>query len=89
MSSMAEYLTTSPDETVFEIVFSVISSTIFAIAKSQISGSPLPAYGQPVVLRLGVRTWNLPRERSAHFSTPLQSIDFYRGIENSRISLWK
>ena len=40
MSSMAEYLTTSPDDTVFEIVFSVISSTILAIAKSQISGSP-------------------------------------------------
>lgn len=39
---MAECLTRSPDDTVFETAFSVISST-------QISGSPLPTYGQPVV----------------------------------------
>jgi len=44
MSSMAKYLTGPPDDIVFEIVFSV-SSTIFAIAKSQTSGSPLPVCG--------------------------------------------
>ena len=49
MSSMAEYLTMSPDDTVFTVVFSVISSTIFAILKSQINGSPLQRRGQPVV----------------------------------------
>ena len=48
-SSGAEYLTPSPDDTAFGPVLSVISSTIFAIPKSQISGSPLPACGQPVV----------------------------------------
>jgi len=46
MSSGAEYLTTSPDDTVFEIVVSLISSTILAIPKSQICGSPLPMCGQ-------------------------------------------
>lgn len=49
MSSVAEYLTTSPDDAVFDILFSVISSTIFAIQKSQIRGSPLPECGEPVV----------------------------------------
>ena len=46
MSSGAEYLTPSPDDTVFETVFSVASSTTLAIPKSQTSGSPLPARGQ-------------------------------------------
>ena len=46
MSSGAENLITSPGDTVFEIVVSLISSTIFAIPKSQISGSPLPACDQ-------------------------------------------
>jgi len=40
-SSGAEYLTTSPDDTVFEIECSLISSTIFVIPKSQICGTPL------------------------------------------------
>ena len=47
MSSGAEYLTTSPDDTVFEVAFSLISSEILAIPKSQICGSPLLVCGQP------------------------------------------
>ena len=46
MSSGAEYLTISPDATVFEVRFSLTSSEIFAIPKSQICGSPLPVRGQ-------------------------------------------
>ena len=46
MSSGAENLTMSPDVTVFVVMFSLMSSEIFAIPKSQICGSPLPARGQ-------------------------------------------
>ena len=41
ISSGAEYLTTSPDDIVFEVAFSFISSEILAIPKSQICASPL------------------------------------------------
>ena len=44
--SMAERLTESPDDTVLETVFSMVSSTIIVIVKSQISASPLPECGQ-------------------------------------------
>jgi len=40
MSSGAAYLTISPDVTVFDVKFSLISSEIVAIPKSQICGSP-------------------------------------------------
>ena len=49
MSSMAEYLTASPDAPVFVAALSVISSMILAIPKSQINGMTLPVCGQPVV----------------------------------------
>jgi len=48
MSSGAAYLTISPDVTVFEVKFSLISSEILAISKSQICGSPLPVRSQPL-----------------------------------------
>ena len=83
MSSGAEYLTVSPD-TVFEVVLSLLSSTIFAIPKSQIRGSPLPIYGQPAVHQMWAR--NLPVERPARFSTRLQPMDFHEGgLKNLRI----
>lgn len=44
-SSGAEYLTTSLDDTVLETVVSLLSSTMHAIPKSQICGSPFPARG--------------------------------------------
>ena len=49
ISSMAEYLTASPDAPVVVTVLSVTSSMILAIPKSQINGMALPACGQPVV----------------------------------------
>lgn len=49
MSSGAANLISSLDVTVFDLELSPISSTISAIAKSQTSGSPLPASGQPLV----------------------------------------
>jgi len=78
-SSGAEYLTKSPDDTVFEIVLSLTSSTIFAIPKSQICGSPLPVCGQPQSVGR-MCTWNLPRERQAHFSTHLQLTEIHRVV---------
>ena len=54
MSSGAEYLTISPDVTVFEVKFPSISSEIFAIPKSQICASPLPMRGQPIFCESGV-----------------------------------
>ena len=46
---MAERLTESPDDVVLEIVFSMISSPIVVMAKSQISAVPLPVCGESVV----------------------------------------
>ena len=46
---MAEYLTTSPDALVFVAAIPESSPTILVTPKSQISGSPLPTCGQPVV----------------------------------------
>jgi hypothetical protein len=46
ISSGAEYLATFPDDIVFEIELSLLSSPILAIPKSQICGSPLPLCSQ-------------------------------------------
>ena len=76
MSSVAPYLTTSPDDTVFEIVLSVISSTIFAIAKSQISASPFqPWSARSLWVR---REGGMYLARDKHvFLLPLQSMGVY------------
>jgi len=46
ISSGAEYLTISPDDIVLDVAFSLTSSEIFAIPKSQICGSPLQVRSQ-------------------------------------------
>ena len=57
MTSGAAYLTIAADDTVFEIVFSFISSMILDIPKSQICGSPLCN----VNLYVEMRKCSLPR----------------------------
>ena len=71
MSSGAAYLTIAADDSVFEIVFSLGSSIIPAIPKSQICGSPLSAYSQLLFCERGRN--DLPLERQVRYSVRLQS----------------
>jgi len=84
MSSGAEYLTVTPDDTVFEIVLSLASSTIFAIPKSQICGLPLPVWSAPD--RWAGHEYGIYLVRDKHiFLRALSQQSFTRGMRNSRI----
>ena len=87
MSSGAEYLTKSPDDIVFEVTCSLISSEIFAIPKSQTSGSPLPVHDQPSypASRIRART-HLVGDKHVFLRAFSQETRI-EGQENSRISL--
>ena len=84
-SSVAPYLTISPFDNVFEIVPSVISSTILAIAKSQISGSPFRVWSVRSSWA-GVNVRPTSRETNTFFYTPeVSRLSQYGGTRNSRI----
>jgi len=80
MSSGAEYLTTSPDDTVFEVAFLLISSEILAIPKSQTCGSPF-RYVISAYSASRMRTWNLLRGRQVRFSMRIQPRGIHRGLQ--------
>lgn len=63
MSSVAEYLTKSPDDIVFEVMFSLASSETLATPKSQTSGSPLPIHRQHPYSYESDPSVNSPRQR--------------------------
>jgi len=75
---MAERLTAPPDDTVLETVFSVVSSGIIVIVKSQISASSLPEYGQSAVRGSEMKVEFTSEEISTFVYTPLVN-GFSRG----------
>jgi hypothetical protein len=85
MSSGAEYLTISPDVTVFEVKFSLISSEILAIPKSQICASPLSVHGQPLSRKSDVNVELTSEETRTFFYAHSVKGLSWRLIKNSRI----
>jgi len=67
---MAERLTESPDDTVLETVFSVVSSTTIEMVGSQISASSLPDCGQSAARGSEVKVEFTPEEISTFVYTP-------------------
>jgi len=82
---MAERLTESPDDIVLEIVFSMISSPIIVMAKSQISALPLPVCGESAVRSSDMNVKFTSKEISTFVYMPPVNRLSQGGMENLRI----